>query len=123
MRAAFASVAVGSIYTLRSELYRSSLPQAAEDAGRRLIWMNTVCALFLASGVFGIAHPPGLALQKFTAEDVVQPVEVREFKQETQQQVLTEEELPPMSLLRPNRCLCPRSWWHRPMPMSRSLSK
>ncbi len=95
MRAAFASVAVGSIYTLRSELYRSSLPQAAEDTGRRLIWMNTVCALFLASGVFGIAHPPGLALQKFAAEDVVQPVEVREFKQETQQQVLTEDELPP----------------------------
>ena len=90
MSAAFATVRVGSIYTLRSELYRSSLPQAAEDTGRRLIWMNTVCALFLAGGVLGIAHPPGLALQKFTAEEVVQPVEIREFKQETQQQDVLE---------------------------------
>lgn len=94
MRAAFATVRAGSIYTLRSELYRSSLPPADEDTGRRLIWMNTVCALFLAGGVFGIAHPPGLELQKFTAEEVVQPVEIRELKPELQQQVVSEDELP-----------------------------
>lgn len=95
MSVAFAAVSAGSAYTLQSELYRSSLPQVSEDTGRRLIWMNTVCALFLAGGVFGIAHPPGLVLQKFTAEEVVQPVEIREFKPEPQQQVLSEDETPP----------------------------
>lgn len=83
-------------YTLRSELYRSCLPQAAEETGRRLIWMNTVCVLFLGGGVLGIAHPPGLVLQKFTAEEVTPPVEIREFKQEPlPQQAATEEEPPP----------------------------
>lgn len=86
----------GRSYRLQSELYRSCLPQVAEDTGRRLIWMNTVCALFLAGGVLGIAHPPGLVLQKFTAEEVTPPVEIREFKQEPQQQqqAPAEEEAP-----------------------------
>ena len=95
MSTALAALRAGSVYRLRSELYRSSLPQAAEDTGRRLIWMNTVCALFLAGGVFGIAHPPGLELQKFTAEEVVQPVEIRELKPELQQQVVSEDDTPP----------------------------
>ncbi|MFM8877983.1 MAG: energy transducer TonB [Verrucomicrobiota bacterium] len=73
-------------YTLRSDLYRACLPQAAEDTGRRLIWMNTVCLLFLAGGVLGIAHPPGLVLQKFAADPAAQTVEIREFKQEPQPQ-------------------------------------
>jgi len=85
----------GSSYVLQSELYRSCLPQVAEDSGRRLIWMNTVCALFLAGGVLGIAHPPGLVLQKFTADEALQPVEIREFKPEPQQQVVSEDETPP----------------------------
>ena len=85
----------GSSYVLQSELYRSCLPQVAEDSGRRLIWMNTVCALFLAGGVLGIAHPPGLVLQKFTADEVLQPVEIREFKPEPQQQVVSEDDTPP----------------------------
>jgi protein TonB len=87
----------GSHYRLRSELYRACLPQAAEDTGRRLIWMNTVCALFLAGGVLGIAHPPGLVLQRFTADEVSPPVEIREFKQEPQQQpeAAAEDDSPP----------------------------
>ena len=59
-------------YTLRSDLYRACLPQAAEDTGRRLIWMNTVCLLFLAGGILGIAHPPGLVLQKFSTDPAAQ---------------------------------------------------
>jgi TonB family protein len=82
-------------YTLRSELYRACLPQEAEDTGRRLIWMNTICLLFLAGGVLGIAHPPGLVLQKFVVDPPVQPVEIREFKPEPQQRSSAEEELPP----------------------------
>ena len=89
------SIGARSAYTLNSELYRSCLPQPAEDTGRRLIWMNTVCALFLAGGVLGIAHPPGWVLQKFAAEEVVQPVEIREFKQEPQQQAASEDDTPP----------------------------
>jgi len=37
--------------------------------------MNTICLLFLAGGVLGIAHPPGLVLQKFVVDPPVQPVE------------------------------------------------
>jgi len=85
----------GPRYTLRSELYRSCLPQAAEDTGRWLIWMNTICLLFLAGGILGIAHPPGLVLQKFTIDTAVQ-TEIREFKPEPQpQQSVTEDEPAP----------------------------
>ncbi len=84
-------------YRLHSELYRACLPQVAEDTGRRLIWMNTVCALFLAGGVLGIAHPPGLVLQRFNTDEVTPPVEIREFKQEPQQQqeAPAEDDAPP----------------------------
>ena len=67
-------------YPLRSELYRSCLPQPAEDTGRRLVWMNTVCALFLVGGLLGIAHPPGLVLRRLAVEPVVQQVEVKVLK-------------------------------------------
>jgi TonB family protein len=67
-------------HPLRSELYRSCLPQTAEDTGRRVVWMNTVCTLFLAGGLLGIAHPPGLVLRKLAVEPVLQPVEVKVLK-------------------------------------------
>jgi len=70
-------------YTLNSELYRACLPQSSKDAGRKLIWMNTVCAMFLAGGILGVAHPPGLVLQKFQEEaEVTQPIEILQAKPE-----------------------------------------
>jgi TonB family protein len=71
-------------YQLRSELYRSCLPRPAEDTGRRLVWMNTVCTLFLAGGLLGIAHPPGLVLRKLAVEPASQTVEVRVLKTDPQ---------------------------------------
>lgn len=81
-------------HTLKSELYRASLPQSSQDPARKLIWVNTVCTMFLLAGVLGIAHPPGLVLQQFQTE-VTPPVEIREFKPEPQQQNPVDEEPPP----------------------------
>lgn len=94
-------------YTLQSELYRACLPQAAEDTERRLIWMNTICFLFLAGGILGIAHPPGLVLQKFSADEVVQ-TEIREFKPEPlQQQSVADDEPPPDEMAPPEPVAVP----------------
>jgi TonB family protein len=72
-------------FTLQSELYRACLPQSTQDPGRKLIWMNTVCAMFMTAGVLGIAHPPGLILQKFQEDQVTQPIEILQTKQEDKQ--------------------------------------
>lgn len=67
---------------LKSELYRACLPQSSQDPGRKLIWMNTICAVFLSCGVLGIAHPPGLVLQQFSKDEETPPVEIVQIKQQ-----------------------------------------
>lgn len=67
-------------FLLKSELYRSCLPQSSHDPRRKLIWMNTVCALFLGCGILGIAHPPGLVLQQFASEVEPPPIEIVQIK-------------------------------------------
>ena len=69
---------------LKSELYRACLPQSANDPGRKLIWMNTLCLVFLTCGILGIAHPPGLILQQFSQEQEAPPVEIVQIKQQDQ---------------------------------------
>ena len=43
-------------YTVKSDLARLCLPAARRDAGKQMAWMNSVCLIFLAIGVFG--KPP-----------------------------------------------------------------
>ena len=51
--------------------------------------MNTVCTLFLAGGLLGIAHPPGLVLRQLAVEPPSQTVEVKVLKTDP------EDSLPP----------------------------
>lgn len=81
-------------YELHSELYRACLPQSSKDPTRKLIWVNTVCAMFLLGGILGIAHPPGLVLQQFQT-DAVQPVEIPVYKPEPQTQQNAPDDEPP----------------------------
>lgn len=82
-------------YVLQNELYRACLPQPAEDSERRLIWMNTICSLFLAGGVLGIAHPPGLILQQFAPEEAPPQVELKQLKVDPQDRLEQQDEPEP----------------------------
>lgn len=46
-------------YTLRSDLARSCLPGSRQGESLHLIWINTVCGLFLLVGLLGWQRPVG----------------------------------------------------------------
>ena len=67
-------------YTLSSELYRDCLPKNGQDAGRKVIWMNTLCILMLSIGILGVAHPIGLVLHPLQESDLPQVIEILQSK-------------------------------------------
>lgn len=67
-------------YTLSSELYRDCLPKNGQDAGRKVIWMNTLCILMLSIGILGVAHPIGLVLHPLQESDPPQVIEILQSK-------------------------------------------
>lgn len=60
-------------FTLHSELARLSLPGEYKDTNRRLAWVNSICALFLAIGLVGL-KPPGLVVRELNRPDDIVPV-------------------------------------------------
>lgn len=52
-----AALAGGCMYSLQSDLVRSSLPGATRDPNRFLAWVNSICFLFLTVGAVGIKAP------------------------------------------------------------------
>jgi periplasmic protein TonB len=69
---------------LSSDLYRSCLPQASNDPGRVVVWVNAMCACFLTAGILGVQKPMQLVLQPFAAEEKV--MEVRVFQPQPNQE-------------------------------------
>jgi protein TonB len=56
-------------YRLRSEIAMACLPSSQRDPGRRVMWVNAVCAFFLATGVIGIKAPLNLVLRRAVVEE------------------------------------------------------
>ena len=65
--------AAGPDFTLHSDLARLCLPGEYQDTNRRLAWVNSICALFLAIGLVGI-KPPGVIVRELSRPDDIVPV-------------------------------------------------
>ncbi|MFM7101130.1 MAG: TonB family protein [Verrucomicrobiota bacterium] len=64
-------------YQVRSELSMACLPQSSRDPGRKLAWVNALCAMFLVTGLVGIKAPLALVLRPVEVDEpLVIPVEV-----------------------------------------------
>lgn len=63
-------------YRLRSEIAMACLPSSQRDPGRRVMWVNAICAFVLATGVIGIKAPLNLVLRRAVVEEApIVPVE------------------------------------------------
>ena len=63
-------------YQIRSEIARACLPSSQRDPGRKVMWVNAICAAFLATGIIGVKAPLDLVLRTQAVEDTtVVPVE------------------------------------------------
>ena len=63
----------GNNFTLHSDLARLCLPGEYQDTNRRLAWVNSICALFLAIGLVGL-KPPGIVVRQLSNPDDIVPV-------------------------------------------------
>ena len=67
---------IRTAYQIRSEIALACLPSAQRDPGRQVMWVNAICAAFLATGVIGVKAPLDLVLRTRVIEDTtVVPVE------------------------------------------------
>ncbi len=63
-------------YEIRSEIALACLPSAQKDPGRKVMWVNAICAAFLATGIMGVKAPLDMVLRTNVVEETtVVPVE------------------------------------------------
>ncbi len=62
-------VTEGRIYEVQSELLRASLPRHQKNPEIFLTWLNTVCAVFLGVGVFGVRNPDLFTFRPAAADE------------------------------------------------------
>lgn len=91
-------------YALRSEIAMACLPQSQSDPGRKVMWVNAVCAFFLTAGVIGIKAPLDAVLRVAMMEETTlipvefQPPPVPDMPTPEDLSQLPREELAPQDL-------------------------
>lgn len=71
------------------------LPQTNRDPGRKLVWVNAICAMFLVTGIVGIKAPLALVLRPIEIEEpTIIPVEIFKPTNEAPPQTEEVQELP-----------------------------
>jgi len=91
-------------YQLRSEIAFACLPQSQSDPGRKVMWVNAICAFFLTAGVIGIKAPLDAVLRVALVEETsvvpvdFQPPPIPDIPNQDDPADLPREELAPQDL-------------------------